>query len=95
MPVSHDPAIEELRVEIDRIDQSLLRALSDRAAVVLRIGERKKAAGLAIFDPRREQDLLDRLTSQAQAPLDRELVLTVFRTIVAECRRLEAGSRDG
>jgi chorismate mutase / prephenate dehydratase len=93
--VSQDPAIEELRVEIDRLDQELLRLLSDRVAVVLRVGERKKAAGLAIFDPKREQTMLDRLASQAASPLDRELVLTVFRTLIAECRRLEAGTRDG
>jgi chorismate mutase len=93
--VSQDPAIEELRVEIDRLDQQLLRLLSDRVAVVLRVGERKKAAGLAIFDPKREQEMLARLASEAKAPLDRELVLTVFRTLIAECRRLEGGSRDG
>ena len=90
-----DPVVEELRVEIDRIDQQLLRVLADRAVVVLKIGERKKAVGLAIHDASREQELLDRLASQADQPLDRDLVLTVFRTVVAECRRLEAGAREG
>lgn len=88
-----DPEVEALRVEIDRIDQQLLRILTERAKVVLRVGERKQVVGLSIHDPRREQALLDRLASQADPPLDQQIVLTVFRTIVAECRRLEAGVR--
>lgn len=89
-----DPDVEELRAEIDRIDQRLLQILAERARVVLRVGERKKVVGLAIFDPRREQELLDRLVAEIPVPLDRELVLAVFRTVVAECRRLEAGVRS-
>lgn len=88
-----DPEVEALRVEIDRIDQQLLRILTERAKVVLRVGEQKQIVGLSIHDPRREQALLDRLASQADPPLDQQIVLTVFRTIVAECRRLEAGVR--
>jgi chorismate mutase/prephenate dehydratase len=93
--VTDDPEVEALRVEIDRIDQRLLQVLAERATVVLRVGERKKVVGLAVHDPRREQALLERLVAQAPVPLDRELVLTVFRTIVAECRRLEAGGPEG
>lgn len=90
-----DPEVERLRLEIDRIDREILRVLGERAAVVLRVGERKKIVGLSIHDPRREQELLDRLIEQAEAPLDRQLVHTVFKTIVSECRRLEAGVREG
>lgn len=89
-----DPEVQRLRAEIDRIDQEVLRVLAERARVVLRIGERKKVVGLSIHDPGREQELLDRLVGQATDPLDRELVLAVFRTIVTECRRLEAGGRE-
>jgi len=92
--VTEDSEVEALRAEIDRIDQELLGVLVKRAEVVLRVGERKKVVGLSIHDPRREQEVLDRLVAQTEAPLDHELVLKVFRTIVAECRRLEAGARE-
>lgn len=84
-----DPEIAELRRSIDAIDQQLLMLLAERVRLVLAVGEQKRRAGLAIYDPAREKSLLDRLAAEASPPLEPEAVRRVFETIVAESRRLE------
>lgn len=84
-----DPEIDGLRQEIDRIDHEILRLLSARASVVLDVGDRKREKGLAVYDPVREQALLERLSQEGQHPLDAPTVMCVFEAIVGQCRRLE------
>ncbi len=87
--VIDDPQIEELRRSIDAVDQQILTLLAERLRVVLAVGERKRREGLAVYDPAREKSLLDRLASEAPAPLEAEAVRRIFETIVTESRRLE------
>lgn len=84
-----DPQIEELRRTIDAVDQQILTLLAERVRVVLAVGERKRREGLAVYDPAREKSLLDRLASEATAPLEPAAVRRIFETIVTESRRLE------
>jgi chorismate mutase/prephenate dehydratase len=47
------PTLPELRVQIDALDQQLLRLLNDRALVAEKVGEVKKREGTAFFRPDR------------------------------------------
>ena len=87
--VIEDPEIERLRQEIDRIDHELLRLLRERAAVVLSVGDRKRERELAVYDPARERALLERLSEEAEAPVDPTAIKAVFSAVVEQCRRLE------
>lgn len=84
-----DPEIDRLRQEIDRIDHAILAQLRRRAEIVLSVGDRKRERGLAVYDPSRERALLRRLSEEAQAPLDPMAVISVFESLVEQCRRLE------
>jgi chorismate mutase-like protein len=88
-PVIDDPEIDWLRKQIDEIDEELLRLVAKRVECVLRVGDQKRAKGLPVYDPSREERLMSRLLAAAEGPLDAPLVREVFGTLVRECRRIE------
>ena len=83
--------IEHWRKEIDDIDAELLQLLNMRVRLALKVGALKQAQGLPICDPDRERDVLQRLQEMNNGPLDERAVGKVFRRIIRESRRLEAG----
>lgn len=82
-------ALASLRNEIDAIDAKILSLLAERAERVLRVGEIKRAAGIPVHDPEREQSILARLAGAARAPIDGETIRRVFEKIIEESRRIE------
>jgi chorismate mutase len=81
--------LSELRDAIDAIDSEILRLFTERARLVLRVGEVKKVAGIRVYDPDRERRILERLGKLAEEPVDAETVRRVFERIIDESRRLE------
>src|SRR5262245_35286619 len=82
-------ALAELRDAIDAIDTEILRLFTERARLVLRVGEVKKGAGIRVYDPDRERRILERLGALANDPLDADTVRRVFERIIDESRRIE------
>jgi chorismate mutase len=78
-----------LRENIDAVDSAILKLIAERAKHVLRVGDIKREAGMAVYDPDRERQVLERLASMATPPLDAETVRRVFERIIDESRRLE------
>jgi chorismate mutase len=83
------PELEELRRAIDEVDQQILALVAERVRLVLRVGDVKRERNMAVYDPERERRILDRLASQAAAPLDQTTVRRVFERLIDEARRLE------
>ncbi len=83
--------IEHWRREIDDIDAELLRLLNMRARLALKVGAIKQAADIPFLDADRERSVLQRLQEINDGPLDERAVGKVFRRIIRESRRLEAG----
>ena len=59
--------LKELRARIDAVDTELIRLLNERADLVHGVGEFKKARGLEIYAPEREEQLLASLTAKNAA----------------------------
>ena len=55
--------IQELRKQINEIDEQLVKAFDARMKVALEIGKYKKENGLPVFDPARERAVLDKQTA--------------------------------
>jgi len=55
--------IQELRKQINEIDEQLVRCFDARMKVALEIGKYKKEHDLPVFDPARERAVLDKQTS--------------------------------
>lgn len=81
--------IDDLRRRIDQIDEQLVQLLSARAECALAIGRDKKAAGLDIYQPSREAEVLEHVQRVNPGPLDDEAVKRLFERVIDEARRLE------
>lgn len=82
--------LEELRAEIDRLDDELVRLLNARAMCAREIGRLKRALGLEIYQPDREADVFRRVREAAtRGPLEPDAVARVFERIIDEARRVE------
>jgi chorismate mutase len=88
--VIDDPNIGSLRQKIDEIDRQLLDLLRERLEVVHQVGQEKMEKGLAVFDPSREEALLQKLIASAPKNLDERAIRVIFTAIVSESRRLES-----
>lgn len=84
--------LEDLRKDIDSIDDQILALLEKRAAAVAGIAAAKKASSLPTYDPSRERAVLDRLSARAGA-FPAEAIRAVFREIMSACLALQAPVR--
>ncbi len=84
--------IEELRSRIDGIDEQLLRLLNVRVQCAVEVGRLKHEAGLPIYQPEREAQVLARVKQSASdlsGPLTADAVVRIFERIIDEARRAE------
>ena len=82
--------LEDLRRDIDRVDEVLVRLLNERARCVCEIGLLKKDAGVEVYQPDREKDVLRHVRELAcEGPLGPDAVARLFERIIDEARRLE------
>ena len=82
--------LDELRDDIDRVDEVLVRLLNERARVACEIGRIKKEQGIEVYQPEREQQVLAHVRSIAsEGPLGVEAIARLFERIIDEARRLE------
>ncbi len=82
--------LDDLRNDIDRVDEVLVRLLNERARVVCEIGRLKKEIGAEVYQPEREKQVLAHVRSVAiEGPLGAEAIARLFERIIDEARRLE------
>ena len=79
--------LEQLRREIDRIDDELVRLLGQRASLAREIGGLKQ--GAPAYRPEREAEILRRVSAASAGPLSPQRVAAVFREVISACRALE------
>ena len=63
--------LEDLRKQIDEIDDRLLRDFTDRMAAVERISAAKREAGRPVLDPDRERQKLDDVAAKLPPELEK------------------------
>jgi chorismate mutase len=83
-------SLEELRDDIDRVDEVLVRLLNERARVACEIGMLKKALGVEVYQPEREKQVLAHVRGvAAEGPLGPDAIVRLFERIIDEARGLE------
>ena len=87
--------LDDLRREIDAIDERLVKLLSERAECALQIGHEKKLAGMEVYQPSREADVLNHVQRINMGPLDDAAMKRLFERIIDEARRLERIADEG
>ena len=82
--------LDDLRIDIDRVDEVLVRLLNERARVACEIGRLKKAQGIEVYQPLREQQVIEHVRNVAvEGPLGPDAIARLFERIIDEARRLE------
>jgi chorismate mutase len=88
--------LDELREDIDRVDEVLVRLLNERARVAVEIGRVKKEKGIEIYQPEREKQVLAHVRGVAcEGPLGPDAIARLFERIIDEARRLERRAVHG
>lgn len=101
-------SIEELRQEIDAIDEELVRLFVKRMGVSAQVADHKRQSGRAVLDPSRERQLLERVSELAGEDLESQtrvlynLILSLSRSYQnhrlgfdgALLEKIRAGIRD-
>lgn len=91
----NDTNLQELRQRINEIDQQLIRALSERAELVVKVGEVKRSDDTPIYAPHREQEVLRRVLAQNPGPLSDRTVEAIYRELMSGSFALELGLSVG
>src|SRR4029078_11102242 len=89
------PTLDELRDDIDRVDEVLVRLLNERARVACEIGKLKKEIGDEVYQPEREKQVLAHVRgigadgARAEGPSGPAGIARLFERIIDEARSLE------
>ncbi|HWF07864.1 MAG TPA: chorismate mutase [Bryobacteraceae bacterium] len=82
-------ALARCREKIDHIDRRLVELLNERTSIVEEIGRVKRGARLEIYEPKRETQVFENITSHNPGPLSAEGVKRIFERIIDEMRRIQ------
>lgn len=84
--------LEQLRVRresIDRIDVEILALINQRTIVVEEIGKIKQQFEMAIYEPKREEQVFENITRNNKGPLPDDAVKRVFERLIDEMRTVQ------
>ncbi|MGB3634843.1 MAG: chorismate mutase [Rubrobacteraceae bacterium] len=81
--------MQTLRERVNEVDQDLVRALNERASIVQEIVAMKAEAGVPLFDPRREEEILQRAMEYNDGPIYDTSMREIFELILHRIRDLE------
>ena len=81
--------VQELRERVDEVDRELIRALNERARIVQEIMALKAEVGSPVYDPKREEEILQRVVEQNTGPIYDSSMRDIFELILHRIRDLE------
>jgi chorismate mutase len=91
--------IEDWRKKIDAIDLELVRLLNERGIAARAIGRLKQQTNLPIYEPQREETILENVSKANPGPLPTPDLHFIFQNIIAVMRSfqhsdVESSDRD-
>ena len=78
--------LAQLRRDIDLTDDHILKLLLKRAQIAQ---QTTKLKGNVVFDPKREREILKRLKSTNQGPIDPGGLEKIYKNILSACREVQ------
>ena len=82
-------SLNEIRVDIDQVDQELIRLLSRRAELAIEVGKTKGLDGKPFFTPERERAIFEKISNTNPGPLLPKQLRSIFREIISAARAAE------
>ncbi len=92
---SNQGDLDALRRQIDEIDRKLVQIVSDRARIVVQIGQTKRGDGTPIYAPHREKEVLARAAANNPGPLSDRTIEAIYRELMSGSFSLEMPLRVG
>ncbi len=86
--------IDHWRKKIDEINLKLLELLNERSQCAIEIGKIKQGLNVEVYDPKREQQIIQHVQALTQGPLTKEAIRRLFERIIDESRRAERESNN-
>ncbi len=91
--MQNEPTLDQLRAEIDSVDDTILDLLNRRATLAQAVGRIKAGTQRDFHVPGREREIYERLTARNRGPFPTEAVRSVYREIISASLSLEAPMR--
>ncbi len=85
-----DANIQGLRAQLDEVDREIVLMLNRRVRLVHELATIKGEAGIPLYDPKREEEILRRIAEENPGPIYDSTVREIFELIMHRIRDLEA-----
>ncbi len=82
--------LENIRNEIDKIDNELIELFNERMKLSKQVAEEKKGSNTPIFNATREKEILKRVSDQVDEPIERYARI-LYNTIFEVSRSYQSG----
>src|SRR5579863_2048443 len=87
--------ISDWRRRMDEIDKKLVELLNERSQCALEVGRIKQEAGMPIYQPARENEVLANAARNNKGPLTDAAIRRLFERIIDEARSAERIAMHG
>ncbi|MCR4335790.1 MAG: prephenate dehydratase [archaeon] len=81
--------LEKQRKEIDEVDEKILELLGKRIGLAKEIGQEKKQENISIYDPVREQEVLEKLHKKNKGTMEMKDLEGIFKEIFSASRKAQ------
>ena len=89
VPKKIEDQLNALRDKIDAVDRKMVDFLNERAVYAKELGDIKLSAGLPIYMPKREEEVIYNVKTHNSGPLSNDAIQRLYERIIDESRRLE------
>jgi len=86
--------LEELRNNIDQVDQEIVQLLEKRMTIVQEISQEKQKQEITILDASREQAVLDLARKNTENPAYQETIINTYKDIMKNSRLYQKEKRE-
>jgi chorismate mutase len=82
-------ALGQCRERIDDVDRRIIALLNERTNVVEEIGRIKGEAQMAVYEPKREDQVFSNIAGSNRGPLSQDAAKRIFERIIDEMRKIQ------
>jgi chorismate mutase-like protein len=88
--------LADCRRQIDAVDVKIVELLNERTEIVHEIGRIKRQFSMPIYEPKREDQVFENVTSNNPGPMTPDALKRIFERIIDEMRTIQQSqpSRD-
>ena len=81
--------LEEIRREINQIDDELIKLLEKRMDLVSKVASYKLETGKAVLDSKREETILNKVAEAVESPVYRDVIVNTFTDMMKHSRAFQ------